>query len=64
MLDEVTWLVVVVGMVSVFKGIENIFPNTARNILRKRMQQPDYYFRAVGGLFIFLGLVIIYLGVR
>ncbi|MCD4739691.1 DUF2065 family protein [archaeon] len=64
MLEEFSWLVIVVGMISIFKGIENIFPNMARNLLKKRIQQPDYYFRSIGLLLIFLGLTVIYLGVR
>lgn len=64
MIEGFNWLIAIVGLVSIFKGVENIFPRIARNKLEKRLKQPDYYFRAVGALFLFFGLMIIYVGLR
>ena len=64
MADSFEWLIVAIGMMSLFNGLENVFPNVARTFLKKRMEQPDYYFRAVGVLFLCLGIAIIYVGLR
>ncbi|MCD6414802.1 MAG: hypothetical protein J7L23_04225 [Candidatus Diapherotrites archaeon] len=62
MIDSLTGLVIVTGVFSFLKGLENINPKLARSFLKRRMEQPDYFFTASGLSFVIVGLAIIYLG--
>lgn len=62
MMNELNGLILVLGVIFFFKGLENIHPKVARAFLKRRLEQPDYFFTASGLAFAIVGIAVMYLG--
>lgn len=63
-MEDFSWLITVLGVLSLFKGIENLYPRMARTRLKRTLEKSDTYFRAIGLMFFVLGIAVIYIGMR